>query len=442
MGAPTPQVLLEAIGNAAANGASPGDKTFPIPDAPTGTNAASIQGGFPAVTMESILAGGLPPFGQDMTGFLFLISSHTLWVESGQLYPFSSDLAAAIDGYLQGTILGMADGTGAWLCTAGPNSNDPDTGGAGWTPINAYGVATVPITGGVVTLDTDQTKYPVIVLTGILASNAQVQLPTGVIQEWLVVNNTTNAGAGTFITTVLTPAAGSTGVTVPQGGFASPTGVYTVGDGNVYPTVSPLAVPISISATPLTLAERDNVGRLIATYFGMTAPADDASMFTVITTSGDGILRQNHLTNFEGQLLLQGFGGQLVNGQVPFSVISQWAASLFASAALTGVPTAPTAAAGTSTTQIATTAFSAPPVTVNSNGTCLPLPNGYKINVNLVNAGPVTFAGGAYAGPPVVVAGSVAGGATQSWVVAGSVTNTGCTIANTGGQTYYIAIGK
>ena len=380
MGAPTPQVLLEAIGNAAANGSSPGDKTFPIPDAPTGTNAASIQGGFPAITMESILAGGLPPYGQDMTGFLFLISSHTLWVESGQLYPFSSDLATAIDGYLQGTILGMADGTGAWLCTAGPNSNDPDTGGAGWTPINAYGVATVPITGGVVTLDTDQTKYPVIVLTGILASNAQVQLPTGVIQEWLVVNNTTNAGAGTFTTTVLTPAAGSTGVVVPQGGFASPTGVYTVGDGNVYPTVSPLAVPISQAATPLTLVERTNAGYVLATYFNQSSSPENSnpiSSVMYVSAPDDGFLRKMALTSFEGNMLLQGIGGQLVNGQVPFSVISQWAASLFASAALTGVPTAPTAAAGTNTTQIATTAFAAPPVTVNGNGTCIPLPNGY-----------------------------------------------------------------
>lgn len=441
MGAPTPQILLEAIGNAAANGASPGDKTFPIPDAPTGTNSASIQGGFPAITMESILAGGLPPYGQDMTGFLFLISSHTLWVEAGQLYPFSSDLASAIGGYLQGTILGMADGTGAWLCTSGPNSNDPDSGGAGWSPINAYGVATVPITGGVVALDIDQTKYPVIVLTGILASNAQVQLPTGVIQEWLVINNTTNAGAGVFVTTVLTPAAGSSGVVVPQGGFTSPTGVYTVGDGNVYPTVAPLTVPISQDATPLTLAERDNTGRIIATYFGMTAPADDASMFTVITTSGDGILRQNHISNFEGQLLLQGFGGQLVNGQVPFSVIAQWATSLFANAALTGVPTAPTAALGTSTTQIATTAFASPPPTVNGNGTCLPLPNGYKIQVSLVNAGAVVFPQ-AFTAAPVVLVGSVASGAVQSWVVNGSVSVNGFTAANTGGQTYYIAIGK
>ena len=441
MGAPTPQVLLEAIASAAGDGSSPGDKTSPIPDAPTGTNAASISGGFPAIVMESELAGGLPPFGQDINGYLFLISSHTLWVEAGQLYPYNSALATAIGGYLQGTILGMADGTGAWLCTAGPNSNDPDTGGAGWAPINAYGVGTAAITGGVVALDIDQTKYPVLVLSGILASNAQVQLPTGIIEEWLVINNTTNAGSGTFTTTVLTTAAGSSGVVVPQGGFTSPTGVYTVGDGNVYPTVAPLAVPIDRNPTPLTLVERTNTGDVLAVYFYASQSIDNDVVNTVVTTRGDGYYRQNDLSDFEGQMLLGGIGGQLVNGQVPYSVVQQWVSTFLANAALTGVPTVPTAAAGTSTTQAASTAFASPPVIVNANGTCITLPNGYKINFNLVNAGAITFASAYASGPPVVLVGSVAGGAVQSWVSAGTVSKTGCTVANTGGQTYFIAIG-
>jgi hypothetical protein len=148
-----------------------------MPDAPPGANFASIQAGFPANTMQSEVAGGLPPFGQDMNGFLFLISSHTLYVECGQLYQFDSALASAIGGYLAGSILGMADGTGIWMCTTNGNTNNPDTGGSGWIPLAAYGKTTKAVTGGVVALTANESKYNVIILTGVLVSNLFVQLP-------------------------------------------------------------------------------------------------------------------------------------------------------------------------------------------------------------------------------------------------------------------------
>lgn len=442
MGAPTPQTLLEAIANSAADGSSPGDKTFPLPDAPTGTNAASIQGGFPAITMESEQAGGEPPLGQDMNGYLFLITSHTLWVECGQLYTFNDALATAIGGYLQGTILGMADGTGTWLCVAGPNSNNPDTGGSGWVPIASYGFATVPITGGVVALSTDQAKRGVVVLTGILASNATIQVPQNV-QEWLFINNTSNAGSGTFVTTIVTAASGSAGVVVPQGGFTSPTSVYSVGDGNVYPTVAPLAVPIAQAPTPLTLVERTNAGYVLAVYFNMSAGVSNGVIVNVCAEYGDGYIRLNGLSNFESQLLLQGLGGLLVNGQVPYSVVAQWATTFFNSATLTGDPTAPTAAAGTSNTQIATTAFANPLPITNGNGTCLTLPSGYKLQFGSANPNggavtvtyPVPFT---VAGFPMAI--NISGGATQAWLPsAPGLAN--FRLANSGGSSLWFAIG-
>jgi hypothetical protein len=54
---------------------------------------------------------------------------------------------------------------------------------------------------------------------------------------------------------------------------------------------------------------------------------------------------------------LSGLNGQVTSGQVPQAAVTQYTSVILASAALTGDPTAPTAAAGTSTTQIATTAF-------------------------------------------------------------------------------------
>ena len=44
-GAPLPQIILEPI----ASDAGAGFITTPIPDAPTGTNAASMQQGFPPI---------------------------------------------------------------------------------------------------------------------------------------------------------------------------------------------------------------------------------------------------------------------------------------------------------------------------------------------------------------------------------------------------------
>lgn len=359
----TPQVLLEAIASSAASGGAPGDKTNPMPNTPTGTNAASIEGGFPPVTMESELAGGLPPLGQDMNGFLFLISSHTIYVQSGQPYLYNSTLATAIGGYAIGTILGMTDGTGLWLCTAANNTSNPDAGGAGWAPIAAYGVSTVPVTGGVVTLTAAQAKYKVIVLTGTLASNLLLQLPQ-YDKEWLIINQT----SGAFTTTAVTAAPGSVGTVIPQGGFTAPTGVYSVADGNIYPTVAPFGFSISVAPTANSIVQRSNAGYVLATYFNTSAGADNLTPSTVFTNSGDGYIRQNTLTNFESFLLLQGMGGQVTNGQVPYSVVQQWVSTFLANAALTGTPTAPTAGAGTSTTQIASTAFVNPGSSLNGAG--------------------------------------------------------------------------
>lgn len=372
----TPQVLLEAIGSSAGSGFI----TNPMPNTPTGTNAASIDGGFPPVTMESELAGGLPPLGQDMNGFLFLISSHTIYVQSGQPYLYNSTLATAIGGYAIGTILGMVDGTGLWLCTVANNTSNPDTGGAGWVPIAAYGSSTVPVTGGTVTLTAAQYKYKVIVLTGVLASNLSLQFPE-IEKEWLIINQT----SGAFTTTVVTTAPGSVGVVIPQGGFSAPMGVYSIDDGNLYPTVAPFGFSISVAPTVNSIVQRSNAGYVLATYFNTSAGADNLTPTTVFTNSGDGYIRQNTLTNFESFLLLQGIGGQVTNGQVPYSVVQQWVSTFLNNPALTGVPTVPTAAQGTSTTQAASTAFANPASSATSPG-YIQFANGWVLNFGRATA--------------------------------------------------------
>ena len=354
MTAPTyPPVLREPI----AADAGGGFITNPIPESPTGTNAASIEGGFPPVTMTSELAGGKPPLGQDMNGFLFLLSSHLVYLQSGLPYLFDTDVATALGGYPVGSILGMADGAGTWICIEGPNSTNPDTGGDGngWAPLTSYGVTNITVPGaGTITLTPTQAKRSILIFGGTLTGNLTVNLPQNVIQEWLVVNGT----AGNFS---LTLNAGSGGtVTVPQGSFGSPLGVYTVGDGNLFPTVAPLSIPISQGPDPLTIAERTNAGYLLATYLNQNSSSSEnpaVGAVFVESTAADGFLRKIQLSAFEAQLLLQNIAGALINAQVPYGVVQQWASTFFANAALTGVPTAPTAASGTATSQIATTAF-------------------------------------------------------------------------------------
>lgn len=444
-GAPTPQKLLEAIAANAAVGPLPGNKTFPMPETqPVTPNAASIQTGFNALVMTNENAGGRPPLGPDMNGLWFLVSSHTLYVECGQTYKFDSDIATAIGGYALGTILGMTDGTGLWLNNLDGNTNDPDAGGAGWVPLATYGFANiVGLTGGTVNLTAAQAKYGLIVLNGILAGNLTINFPTRAAQ-WLVVNRT----SGAFTTTAKTASVGSTGVVIPQGGFAGPTGIYYANDGNIYPTVPPLGVAIDQNPTPLTLVERTNAGYILATYFNQNSALENPTVGAVFVqnSANDGFLRKISLTNLEAQMLLQGFAGQLVNGQVPFSVISQWASALFNNAALTGVPTTPTAAAGTSNSQVASTAFANPGVVVNANGTAILLPNGYKIQLvlapNLGGGGSAAITWPvAFTNTPIAVATSIAGGSVGTWFQTGTLNRLGVTVGTSGGQPMIIAAG-
>lgn len=442
-GAPTPQVLLEAIASSASVGTLPGNKTAPMPETQPGTpNAASIQTGFNANTMTNENAGGRPPLGPDINGMWFLVSSHTLYVECGQTYKYNSDLASSISGYLAGTILGMTDNSGLWLNTSDGNTTDPDAGGANWVPLATYGFANVTgLTGVTRTLSAAESKFSVIVLNGVLTTNQTVIFPQ-TKQQWLVINRT----SGAFTTTAKTASVGFTGLTIPQGGYSSPLGVYSIGDGNLYPTIAPLSVPIDQNATALTLVERTNNGYVLATYFNQSSALENptvGAVYTQSTTPGDTYLRKISLTNFEAQLLLQSLGGQLVNGQVPFSVISQWASALFANTALTGVPTAPTAGAGTSNAQLATTQFANPTVTVGGSGVAIPLPNGYIFQIGVCNPNGGTLAVTLPRSFPTAALAVFAGGPSHPTQHNASIVDPGhISVTNTGGISYYLAFGN
>lgn len=362
MGAPLPPVIPEPFANAA-------DPAFinVIPDTTATPGAASYELGFPPLTMQPVAAGGKPPFGQDVNGILFALSSHDYFTQAGQTWPYNASVATAIGGYAVGSILGSTDGVTVWFNTVAANMTDPDGGSAaGWVSLFAYGYTTInSLTGGTRTLTPQEAGKKVIILNGTLTSNLALVIPL-VLKDWLIVNNTT----GAFTTTVRGPT--GTGQTVPQGGFANPLGVYTNGT-NVYPTVAPLGVPISQGADPLTLAQRTNVGNINAAFFHTTAPAEAAGGISNVYCEGagldqDGLIRKFTLAYFESVMDLAAIGGAVTAGQVPQIAVTQHKAAVLASAALTGTPTAPTAVAGTSTTQVATTAYANPAQSQAANG--------------------------------------------------------------------------
>lgn len=85
-----------------------------IPDAATGTNNASIEEGFPQITMKAPANGGLPPFGQDFNGLFYTISSLNCFLQNGGYITFNQSVSDKIGGYPSGAILDYIDSTGTY----------------------------------------------------------------------------------------------------------------------------------------------------------------------------------------------------------------------------------------------------------------------------------------------------------------------------------------
>ncbi len=83
-----------------------------IPNGATGTNRASFQEGFPAITRMPVIenplptqVSGLPPKQQDFNGLFNAVSQHNFFAQNGGLYSFNQAVSDAIGGYPQGALL-------------------------------------------------------------------------------------------------------------------------------------------------------------------------------------------------------------------------------------------------------------------------------------------------------------------------------------------------
>lgn len=136
-GQPDPPDLAEpfALNAPSCTQASPvaGGKTFPYPVASSAVSGgASLSTGYGPLNMTIIENGGVPPFGIDENGILYLISSVAAAAGAGQLALYSATLSAAMGGYRQGALLTKADRSGFWFNLTDGNTSNPDTGGSGW----------------------------------------------------------------------------------------------------------------------------------------------------------------------------------------------------------------------------------------------------------------------------------------------------------------------
>ncbi|MGX7346554.1 hypothetical protein ACWM9A_11760 [Acetobacter pasteurianus] len=116
----------------AASPASGNVATVPDTQATAGDGSASIALGFPPETFIDRAAGGSPPRGADMNGFLNRLSRAIQVLQAGYVGPFNAAFAQAIGGYPAGAIVSGSTPGSFWVSTADSNVTTPGTDGATW----------------------------------------------------------------------------------------------------------------------------------------------------------------------------------------------------------------------------------------------------------------------------------------------------------------------
>ena len=277
---------------------------------------ASLHDGFPPLTFTPIASGGVPPFGSDMNGILNEITAIQQWQQAGGFFPFDATFAGIIGGYPKGAVLQAAAFGGLWTSTIENNTNNPDTGGAGWVSTAFEGSQPITVTSADVTVTQLQSAYPVLIITGTLTGNRSLIFPA-IVGEWIVQNNT----SGAYTLTAKT--ASGTGVTLTQG---QSTSIY--GDGtNIYFADSSKVASFNGRVGTVTLTALDVTTALGFIPYNSSNPAGYISSITyanVIAALGYTPYNSTNPSNFTP---LANFPSSLgTNGyqKLPNGFIMQW----------------------------------------------------------------------------------------------------------------------
>lgn len=164
-----------------------------IPEA-SASPLASLTDGFPAVTMQPISSGGVPPAGEDFNGILNWITQWLFYAGAGGRPKFDSTLSTSIGGYPKGMVLLADDEANEYISLEDNNTYNPNTPaniGTHWGP-HAGAVAG----NGHYAVDTGTTNAYVVSLSPPIVSNVK-----GTIVSFKATNTNTssctlNAGGG------------------------------------------------------------------------------------------------------------------------------------------------------------------------------------------------------------------------------------------------------
>jgi hypothetical protein len=248
----------------AAN-AGAGYITEPIPTASQigiTPGRASLNDGFPPLTMTPIASGGVPPFGQDMNGVLNQITAGLQWYQVGGMPIYNVTFAESIGGYPNGAVLQSSDRTGFWRSTVDNNSSNPDAGGA---------VVTGSIAGTALTVSA--------VTSGTIALG---QFITG-----------TGISAGTQITALGTGTGGTGTYTVNNSQTTSSTTITATGSANWLPHFFYGSTIVTASNAAITLTNEQGGKQFIIVNGALTAnvqitiPAVVGDWYVVNATTGN-----------------------------------------------------------------------------------------------------------------------------------------------------------
>jgi hypothetical protein len=144
-GQPDPPILQEAfaVDATVCTQTAPviGGKVSPFPvGAPDAPGGASLATGWGAANMTDPTAGGVPPFGIDFNGLMYLVTAILAALAAGQQALYNSTLSTAMSGYRLGALLLKSARTGFWFNLADGNTTNPDSSGTGWlswTPVGS-----------------------------------------------------------------------------------------------------------------------------------------------------------------------------------------------------------------------------------------------------------------------------------------------------------------
>ena len=224
------------------------------------------------------------------------------------------------------------------------------------------GLVTKAVTGGTVTLTADEASNSTIGLSGTLTSNLILEIPVGYDRIFSVSNSTT--GAFTVVVKVVGKAPT---VAVAQG----KRNLIVTSTAGAYDAINDFdAIALTGVSTAVTAALGNSTTQIATTAFVNAEIANDAPTKTgggasgswAISVTGSSGSCTGNAASASTSTTLTGLTPTVtelnfVNGVTSAIQTQLDTKAPLASPALTGTPTAPTAAAGTNTTQLANTAF-------------------------------------------------------------------------------------